>query len=109
MLLLSSDRGSSRDQVSAEQWFHVQKQLPPSEEWTQTLAPCRQQEIALKKVTEMMGFLGVTGKRPLLYIGVGIVIQKELDHLLVARARAVKQSAPSSAVFQLQIGTLLSE
>lgn len=56
-----------------------------------------------------MGFLGVTGKRPLLYIGVGIVIQKELDHLLVARARAVKQSAPSSAVFQLQIGTLLSE
>lgn len=56
-----------------------------------------------------MGFLGVAGKRPLLYIGVGIVIQKELDHLLVACACAVKQSAPSSAVFQLQISTLLSE
>lgn len=64
---------------------------------------------SIKKVTEMMGFLGVTGKRPLLYIGIGIAIQKELDHLLVARACAVKQSGPSSAVFQLQISTLLLE
>lgn len=36
-----------------------------------------------------------------------VVIQQELDHLLVARACAVKQSRPSSAVLALQLSTLL--
>lgn len=62
---------------------------------------------SIEKVTGTMTYLWV--KSPLLYIGISIVIQKELDHLLVARARAVKQSGPSSAVFQLQISTLLLE
>lgn len=48
-------------------------------------------------------------KSPLLYIGISIIIEKELDHLLVASACAMKQSGPSSTVLQLQIGTLLME
>lgn len=64
---------------------------------------------SIEKVTGMMAYLWVKRKSPLLYIGISIVIQKELDHLLVARACAVKQSGPSSAVFQLQISSLLLE
>lgn len=30
----------SHDQVSTEQWFHAQKQQPPSVGWSQNLAPC---------------------------------------------------------------------
>lgn len=54
--------------------------------------------------TEMMEF---KRKSALLYVGISIVIQKELDHLLVASACAVKQCGPFSAVLQLQISTLL--
>lgn len=38
-----------------------------------------------------------------------MVIQQELDHLLVARARAVKQRRPASAVLPLQLSALLRE
>lgn len=48
-------------------------------------------------------------KSLLLYIGISIIIEKELDHLLVASACAMKQSGPSSTVLQLQISTLLME
>lgn len=36
-----------------------------------------------------------------------VVIQQELDHLLVAGARAMEQGRPSSAVLTLQLSTLL--
>lgn len=42
-------------------------------------------------------------------IGISVVIQQELDHLLVACARTVKQSSPAPTVLQLQLGTLLWE
>lgn len=42
-------------------------------------------------------------------VSIGIVIQKELDHLLVAGAGAVKQSSPASTILHLQLSTLLSE
>lgn len=38
-----------------------------------------------------------------------MVVQQELDHLLVARARAVKQGRPASAVLALQLSALLQE
>lgn len=64
---------------------------------------------SIEKVAGMMACLWVKRKSPLLYIGISIAIQKEPDHLLMARTCAVKQSSPSSAVFQLQISTLLLE
>lgn len=36
-----------------------------------------------------------------------MIIQQELDHLLVASPRAVKQGRPSSAIFALQLSALL--
>lgn len=42
-------------------------------------------------------------------IGISVVVQQELDHLLVACARTVKQSGPAPTVLQLQLGTLLRE
>lgn len=62
-----------------------------------------------KHAAGMIELLYVERKSPLLYIGISLIIQKELDHLLVASACAVKQSGPSSTVLQLQISTLLSE
>lgn len=60
-----------------------------------------------EEVTRMI--LWVKMKSLLLYIGISIIIEKELDHLLVASACAMKQSGPSSTVLQLQISTLLIE
>lgn len=40
-------------------------------------------------------------------VGVGVVIQQEADHLLVAGAGAVEQSGPASRVLQLQLSALL--
>lgn len=42
-------------------------------------------------------------------VGVGVVVQQKLDHLLVAGAGAVKQSRPASGVPQLQLRPLLQE
>lgn len=55
----------------------------------------------MEKATGMVAYLRVKRKSPLLYVSISIVIQKELDHLLVACACAVEQSGPPSAVFQL--------
>lgn len=51
----------SHDQVSTEQWFHAQKQQPPSVAWSQNLAPCvwGKSHENLKSVNRSLFFLMV--------------------------------------------------
>lgn len=42
-----------------------------------------------------------------LHIGISIVVQQKLYHLLVTCACTVEQSSPASRVLQLQLRTLL--